>query len=183
MKNILRAITPPTGFAVSVSDARRHLRLEQLDDDAAIAVYIEAAQASLAYLNRAILPASYAYDLYCTTPIVEIPMPPLRQVTAVRLPDNSLIASTNYRVTTTSQGRGIIQPVTGYSWPTPLSGSLVASIEFDAGYVKTPSAIRSAILLIVGALFENRSAASPVSLTELPFGVDRLVSVYQEQFV
>jgi hypothetical protein len=53
-----------TDRAVSLNEARRHMRVEDTDSDDLIAMYVEAAEQSLAYVGRALKPATYALDLY-----------------------------------------------------------------------------------------------------------------------
>jgi uncharacterized phiE125 gp8 family phage protein len=163
------------------------LRLEDTDQDDLVAMYVEAAEQSLAYVGRALKPASYALDIYgFARHCIELPMPPLRSVTAVKAPGTdgvlAAINSSNYLVTTTSEGRGRIDMATAYAWPASAysPGWVTASVEFTAGYDIVPSALRAAILLIVGTLFENRSGASPIPMTKLPYGVDALVGTYRE---
>jgi uncharacterized phiE125 gp8 family phage protein len=106
-------------------------------------------------------------------------MPPLRSVTAVKAPGtNGTLATvdpSNYTVATTSEGRGVLLTSTAYVWPPYSSGWVSASVEFTAGYDTVPSNLRAAILLVAGTLFENRSGASPVPMTKLPYGIDALV--------
>ena len=79
MRTVLRLVTPPTERAVTVNEARRHLRLDHMDDDDIVVAYLQAAEQSLAYVGRALKPASYALDIYgYPHPCIEIPMPPLR---------------------------------------------------------------------------------------------------------
>lgn len=185
MRTILRLVTPPTERAVGLSEARRHLRVEDLDSDDLIDLYLRAAEDSLAYLGRAFKPASYALDIYGYAPrYLELPMPPLRSVTAVKAAGSDGTLSTvdpaNYSVGKTSEGRGRMRLASAYSWPYFAEGYVSASVEFTAGYDTVPSGLRAAILLIAGAMYENRSAASPAVLTKLPFGVDNLVAPFQD---
>lgn len=190
MRSILRLVTPPTDRAVSLSEARRHMRVEDMESDDLIGMYIEAAEQSLAYVGRALKTATYALDIYgYVNRAIDLPMPPLRAVTAVRTPDATgvmtIVDPANYSVVKTSEGRGSILTATAYTWPflpyTP--GYVSASIEFTAGYDVVPSGLRAAILLIAGALYDNRSAVAPISLYQMPMGVDALVAPFREQVV
>lgn len=187
MRSVLRLVTPPAERAVSLSEARRHLRLEDTDSDDLVAMYIEAAEQSLSYVGRALKPATYAVDLYGHVfPRIDLPMPPLRAVTGITAPDATgamaTVDTANYTVIKTSEGRGTILTASGYSWPFPpySPGYVAATVTFTAGYDVVPSALRAAILLIAGTLFENRSGASPVPMTKLPYGIDSLVGSYRE---
>jgi uncharacterized phiE125 gp8 family phage protein len=188
MRSILRLVTAPTERSVSLNEARRHMRVEDTDSDDLIAMYLEAAEQSLAYVGRALKPASYALDIYSyPLRVIDLPMPPLRTVTAVKTPDATgvltAIDTANYSIAQTSEGRGSLVASTAYVWPAIAysPGSVSASIEFTAGYDVVPSALRAAILLIAGALYDNRSAVAPISLYQMPMGVDALVSPFREQ--
>jgi uncharacterized phiE125 gp8 family phage protein len=84
MRSVLRLVTPPTDRAVNLNEARRHLRIEDTDQDDLIAAYIEAAEQSLSYIGRALKPATYALDIYgIGSRYIDLPMPPLRAVGSV----------------------------------------------------------------------------------------------------
>lgn len=182
MRSILRLVTPATDRAVSLNEARRHLHLEDTDQDDLIRTYIEAAEQSLAYIGRALKPATYALDVYgIGSRYIDLPMPPLRAITSVSTIGSAgtmaILDPSGYTVITETAGRTVISLVDP---PTFTSGSLWATIQYTAGYDVVPSALRAAILLIVGTLFENRSGASPVPMTKLPYGIDSLVGPFRE---
>jgi uncharacterized phiE125 gp8 family phage protein len=182
MRNVLRLVTPPTDRAVSLNEARRHLRIEDTDQDDLIAAYIEAAEQSLSYIGRALKPATYALDVYgIGSRYIDLPMPPLRAISSVSTVGSagtlSVLDPSAYTVMTAAGGQTL---VTLASPPTFTSGSIWATVQYTAGYDIVPSALRAAILLIVGTLFENRSGASPVPMTKLPYGVDPLVGPFRE---
>jgi uncharacterized phiE125 gp8 family phage protein len=187
MRTVLRLVTPATERAVGLNEARRHLSLDDdMSSDDLVNLYLEAAEQSLAYVGRALKPATYALDVYgYPHPVIEIPMPPLRAVTLVQASSGATgsletVDPANYSLETEVTGRTRIRMAPGYIWPYFASGYVTASVTFTAGYDTVPSALRAAILLIVGSLFENRSEASPVPMTKLPFGVDGLVSPYRD---
>src|SRR6476469_3500470 len=96
MRDNLRIITPPTKPVVSVSDARKHLRVEDLDNDSLIYLYLLAAQQSLSNrLGRSLGITSYALDVYHWERDIYLPMPPIRTVSSVKTrgTDGTLAAS------------------------------------------------------------------------------------------
>jgi len=162
------------------------MRVEDIDSDDLIAMYIEAAEQSLAYVGRALKPASYALDIYGHPHWrFELPMPPLRSVTAVRTVgadgNLSVYDPANYVVTTSAEGRGTIRLAsTSGTWPYYAVNYVTASVEFTAGYDVVPSALRSAILLIAGSLYDNRASVGPLNLYRVPDAVDSLVAPYMD---
>jgi uncharacterized phiE125 gp8 family phage protein len=186
MRSVLRLVTPPTDRAVSLNEARRHMRVEDTDSDDLIAMYVEAAEQSLAYVGRALKPATYAVDLYGHVGrCIDLPMPPLRAVTGITAPDATgamaTVDTANYTVTKTSEGRGAVLMAYGWPFPPYSPGYVAATVTFTAGYDVVPSALRAAILLIAGALYDNRAAVAPISLYQMPMGVDALVAPFREQ--
>jgi uncharacterized phiE125 gp8 family phage protein len=185
MRSVLRLVTPPTDRAVSLNEARRHMRVEDTDSDDLIAMYVEAAEQSLAYVGRALKPATYAVDLYGhVSRCIDLPMPPLLDVTGIAAPDATgamaTVDTANYTVTKTSEGRGAVLMAYGWPFPPYSPGYVAATVTFTAGYDVVPSALRAAILLIAGTLFDNRSGGSPIPMTKLPYGIDSLVGPYRE---
>jgi uncharacterized phiE125 gp8 family phage protein len=182
-RNILRMVTPPSQLAVAVSDAREHLSVEVLDDDNLIATYILAAQQSLGLtIGRALVPTSYALDIYtgCAYGII-LPMPPVKQVTAVKTrgTDGSLAAidPSMYQVSITSEGRAVVSLSSPYIWTNYWWPATSASIEYTAGYDTVPASLRAAILLTVSTLYENRSSAASVQSYKVA-GIERLVAPF-----
>ena len=117
MRTHLRLVTPPTDRAVTLDKARRHLRIEDQDSDDLVAMYLEAAEQSLAYVGRALKPATYALDVYgYPWRDFHIPMPPLRVVTSVTAAGD-VVDPANYYVSTSSEGRGFVRMATAYDWP------------------------------------------------------------------
>jgi uncharacterized phiE125 gp8 family phage protein len=183
MRSVLRLVTPPTDRAVSLNEARRHLRIEDTDQDDLIVAYIEAAEQSLSYIGRALKPATYALDIYgIGRRHIELPMPPIRAISSVSTVGSAgtlaVLDSSAYTVIPYIGGKIVID--FGSSPPAFTSGSIWATIQYTAGYDVVPSALRAAILLIVSTLYENHSGASPVPMTKLPYGIDSLVGPFRE---
>jgi uncharacterized phiE125 gp8 family phage protein len=160
---LLRLVTPPTALAVTLDEAKTHLRVEDSESDALIVGYIGAAQDQLGYVGRAFAPATYALDLSFLPFRVELPIAPVRAISAVKVTDTSgtetTLSPSLYKLFVRTNGIGEVRLAAGQSWP-PMRGDLgSASIEFTAGYDPDalPPGLRAAILLITGRLFEERS--------------------------
>ena len=68
----------------------------------------------------------------------------------------------------------------GKSWPsTTLQPANGICIEFDAGYgdaaADVPAAVKQAMLLLIGHLYENREAVTDKSTVVLPMAVESLL--------
>jgi uncharacterized phiE125 gp8 family phage protein len=189
----LRVTSPQTGLAVSVSDAREHLRIYGNGEDEKVKRLIKAATGRVeAYTRRVLTPASYAVDL-CAFPYnwqsyvsrIDLPLAPVRAVTAVKtaVGDGTFntIDPAIYVAFINRLGRGFVQLAAGQSWPSVAFGFGNVSVEFDAGYLTSecPAELQQAILLIVGSLYENASELSATPMTRLPDAVESLAGNYR----
>lgn len=204
MTPVLRIIDPPARnlLAVSLKDAKVHLGIESSDFDVKVERLIRAATGRLAYLGRAILPAKYAWDMwgfpsnnpfYFYRPFdlsfqhyfqpIELPMPPLIAITAIKTQNAddtfTTLDPTTYQVDVSRTGRARLYPSSGYRWPLAPFRQNAVTIEFTAGYNGTtwemPAEIETAILLIVGGMFENRSEYTAGPMSRLPDAIDNLL--------
>lgn len=178
MKTI-RLVTAPTAQAVSLSEALAHLRVDGADDNALINSLISASTDALSYLNRTILPSTLALDLDAFEDEIALPRPPLVAVSSILYKDAGNVAQTLasdvYDVVTDSAGLGFVRLAYGKNWPDVRDGGLPITITFTAGYSAVPQAIKAAILLRVGRLYEMRDAASltPRLRAEENVGINR----------
>ncbi|MGJ0505614.1 MAG: head-tail connector protein [Methylocystis sp.] len=175
----LRLVTPPTAQAVLLDEAKAHLRVDAMDDDALIAALISAATDALNYLNRTIAPCLWELDLAAFADEIILPRPPLKTVSSIVYRDSQNIAQTLpssvYDVVTDSEGFGYVRLAYGQSWPDVRSGGEPVTIRFEAGYDAPPPPIKAAILLRVARLYELRDAASlaPRLRAETNEGINR----------
>lgn len=187
----LTMVTAPSVEPVSLADAKTHLRVSVSDDDDLITALIATArQWAEAFTRRALI--TQVWDLFLAEwpedDEFEIPLPPLQSVTSVTYKDtdgnSSTFSSDDYIVDTDSEpGRVVL--AYGESWPsTSLYPSNPITVRFTAGYgdaaTDVPEAIRQAILLLVGHLYENREGTIGVgNMQVLPLGVEALLWPYR----
>lgn len=114
---------------------------------------------------------------------IQLPMPPLVGIVSVRyVADDGLeyeIPSTDHVIDDYSRP-GWLFPASGIGWPTAAAVINAVTIRYTAGFnlwsdeVQTrplPTSLKTALLLLLGALYENREDASEVRLSEVPIGV------------
>lgn len=159
---------------VSLTEAKMHLRLATTEADAAayttedndlIRMIIAAREQAEAETWRTLIYQTKTHYLQAwpSKRFIELPGPPLQSVTGVYYTldgeSEATFDSGDYSVDTVSEPGRIVLNV-DESWPT---GTLAASnpirITYTAGYTipdDVPAAIKSAILLILGDLYEHR---------------------------
>lgn len=185
----LNLITAPAVKPVDVATARAHLELGgNTAHDAKITAMIDAAVAHLdgrdGVLGRCLIEQEWkaTLDAFPCGPIF-LPLPALRSVTSVKYVDSSgveqTLAPAAYKVELGEQGA--IWPVYGTSWPSTRGDRGGVTVQYVAGYgiaaTDVPQALRSAILLIVGDLFENREGqGAPLAANPT---VDNLIFPYR----
>lgn len=202
----LRVIVPPTTEPITLEVARLHLRLEaegspptHPDDTLISGVYLPAARESCEqYVGRALAPQTlevslsrfpgpYATDGYDQR--YELPMAPLIGVDSVIYTDGDGFAQT---LATVDYGvdlfGSVIQASDGATWPTVQTVANAVVIRYQAGYAldgdspsgtPLPAALKAAMLLTLGHLYENRETTTPLEIFELPMGVQYLLKPYQ----
>jgi uncharacterized phiE125 gp8 family phage protein len=176
----------PTLEPISVSEAKLHLRgIPYGDEDSLIANYIAAARAYVeSECDIQIMRATWQWTLDRFPPgdTIQFPKPPLAGVSSITYTDTDGVEQTldpsKYVVDTTSLF-GRISLAEGESWPSTLSQANTVIITFLAGYAdrsSIPPNMRGLLLLIIGHFYENREAASPERIYEVPLAARSLMS-------
>lgn len=185
----LNRATDPAVEPVSVSEAKAHLRVDTDDDDTYIGTLITAArQWAETYLDRSLVYTQWEMKLDMFPWEIEMPRPPMAQdgtTTAVSITytlneslGTATLSTSEYRVDRAATP-GVARTNYGGSWPSHLADQNSVTVTWWGGYGSSgsdvPAAIRHAILMHVGHLYERRLAADNVASNEVPFGVKALL--------
>lgn len=190
MRTESRLLIAPTVEPISLDDARMHLRLGDpdlySDDDVWLLDAIPAARELCeGWLERSLAPQTRLWTGVPLIGSIALPYGPVLSVDAISYDDES--------------GAGQVMPSTGYvfgngaviptgEWPNARQLLPSMRITYQTGFdargqtipiYPLPRAIRSAILLSLGHLYENREATSTVKPEELSFGVKRLLEPFR----
>lgn len=180
--------TAPAAEPVLLAEAKLHLRVEHVDDDALIDVLIQAAREHVEnHIKRPLITQVIDLTLDCFPSEICINRQPVQTVDAINYVDgdgvSQVVLPADYDVDVSSEPARIT-PSYGNSWPSIRAQNNAVSIEFTAGYGLTgaavPAPIRQAMLLLISHWYENREAVviGTISST-LPMAVDALLSVYK----
>ena len=191
-----KIITAATTEPVTLDEARNHLRIEPFGsplahpDDAKIAMLIRAAREWCEqYTGRAFASQTIemALDSFPTNE-VQLPLTPVTSITYVKYYDVSgieqTISNTVYGLDDYSKPNWLIL-TNGSSWPETSGSANNVKVKMVVGDSPTtiPFAVKSAILLLVGSLYENRQedqlATSRASFNSMPTGVYNLLQPYR----
>lgn len=160
-------VTPPTEPAVSLADAKLHLRVENSLEDTLIQAQVDAAtQAAEHIMQRGVMPQQRAFTAHsfpvCRRPLT-IRFGGITDIESISYVDTDgqtqPLDASAYTVTISDRATHI-SPT--QDWPdTDCTHPLAVSVIFDCGWqdaAHVPAAVRSWILLRLAALYELRSA-------------------------
>ena len=181
--------TGPTKQPISLKETKLHLRVDEdlTEDDALIrSLIVAATEKAQNITRRQFITATYELRLDSFPDVIECPRPPLQSVGFIKYKDTDNVEQTLstdiYNVDPYST-IGRILTKKGESWPSTYGDINDVVIRYIAGYGDpdaVPDAIKAAIKLIVGHLYEHREdALVGVSGSELPQGAEDLLYPYR----
>lgn len=187
-----KLITAAAEEPVGLDQAKLHLRVDGDGDDTLITEKIVAARQSVeGFLNRALVTQTWelVLDTWPAGPVLVLPLPPLQSVTSItymlRDGTTATLATSVYGVDADGEpGKVFLKP--DRSWPADaLYPYNAVRVRFVAGYgdaSDVPAWARSALLLLLGDLYENREQTvigAGLTAHALPTGVERLLWMHR----
>lgn len=197
MRYSVHVKTAPAVEPITRAEAKLQLRIESdIDDDHTLidALITGAREWCENYCRRSFVRRTLELRMDCWPPEILLPRGPVLSVTHVKYVDSggtlSTLATSAYQ-TDIYALPGRIVPAFGSVWPSIKPSELNAVlVEYEAGYASTetsptdaagnvPAAVKAAIKLIIGHLYENRELTSNTQLYEAPFAVKALLAPYE----
>lgn len=188
-------VTAPAEEPVTTAEAKSHLRVEHSADDSLIDSLIVAARERVeAFTWRALVTQTWDMVMDDFPPRSDIPIvpmkPPLQSVTSITYTDSAGESQTwdssKYFVDAPSgpfAPHGRIVPASGEAYPDTTDEINAVTVKFDAGYgaaADVPEAIKRALLMLVGHLYEHReSVVVGTSGMDMPQGLVYLLWPYR----
>ena len=182
---LLRTVAPSEA-PVTLADAKAHLRVDHSDEDAYISSLIDAAVAMVdgnGSLGRAMVTQTWAKWVSQAPGVVRIGMGPFIALTDVSYYDTDSVLQaatvTDFEVRL-DDDFVTVRPKDNKVWPAATTREDAIRITFTAGFgaaSDVPSGLKHALLLLVGLWYENREAASDLTLKDIPMGVDALIGM------
>ena len=185
---ILKRITDQTREIVEVEEVRidRGLPDDFFDHDVLIHGLIKTARGFIETEMRGLvlMPQSWLQTEIEFNDKIELGLMPVSSIDSVSyLDDDGAEQTLSPSVYELDNSGGIAYMRLAYDqeWPDTLTRYDAVKITMTAGHASAddvPPQIKTACLLIVGHLYENREATTPIKLNELPFGVRAFISPY-----
>lgn len=162
----LTLVAAPAALPVLLSEVKDHLRLDtdQADENKLALAYLRAAvDDAESFLGKALITQTWDLTLDCFPAEILVPRPPLQSVTSVTYIDTAGAEQTldpaGYQVSAASLP-GRIRPAYGATWPATRAQMDAVTVRFVCGYGAdwnaVPDAVRAALLLMTGDLYEHR---------------------------
>jgi uncharacterized phiE125 gp8 family phage protein len=188
----LKLITAATALAVSLAEAKEHLRVTESTDDTLITSMITAAtETAEQHTGRAIMPQTWELTLDSFPEAFELTRLPVASVTSLKYYDSdgvlTTMAGADYTLDIADDfGFAYVVPAYDGVWPTSRDQINAVALRFVAGYANAaavPEPVKSWIKLTLSAMFENREAEAyssrAVSATVKMSFVDALLDRYK----
>lgn len=184
-------VTAPGVPVITRDEAKLHLRVDSDGEDELVDGLIAAALSLLdgwsGILGRCLVNQTWQITADAFSRCMRLPMP-AASVTSIKVRDaagvlSAAIAGSNYALLHDARG-SFVRFNDGYAYPggdmTEAEGVI---IQFVAGYgaaaADVPSAIKLAMLLLIGHWYANREAVSSDAGTELPLAVSSLLAPFR----
>lgn len=187
MRGNLTLATAPASEPVTTAEAKAHLRVTHSSEDTLIAALITAARQHVeSVTRRALINQTWDLSLDYFPDIIYLQKGRLQSVSSITYVDTDgttqTLSSSLYTVDTKREPGRVI-PAYGESWPSTRDHINCVTVRFVAGYganaSDVPQALKSAILLLIGQLFENREATAERAPEEVPLAFNALVWPYR----
>ena len=176
-------ITAPTEEPVTLAEAKAHLRIAATDEDALIGSLIMAAREyAEARTHLKLVSQTWRHTRDDLPSAIQLPYPPLMSIESVTYVDSAgvrqTVASTVYEADV-SEAVGICRLAYNQTWPSYRFQPNSIEITYVCGYgtaMDVPQALKQAMLLHIGHMFENREAVAGTTMTAVPMAVESLLS-------
>jgi len=179
----------PAAPILTIDEVKEHLRVDHADEDALISGLMDAATAHLdgyrGTLGRALVTQTWTVEFRAFANRLDIPLAPVQSATIQyydSLNAQQTLPTSIYAVLSDGLGPYVALKY-NQQWPQTYTRDDAVKITFVAGYgaaAAVPAAIRSAMLLLIGHWYDNRSTvAVGQSVSEMPFAATALLAPFR----
>jgi uncharacterized phiE125 gp8 family phage protein len=191
-------VTAPAADPVSLAEVKAHLRVDSSADDSLIGIYTKAAIAALdgwdGSLRLAIVSQTWrqAVASWPADRVIRLPLGPVSAVSSVIYAPlaggaDVTVNASLYQVQTDAAG-ALVRFTTDFTAPALADRLDAVRVQFVTGNVDAaavPAAIKAALLLMIGDLYENRQTVTTLRTMAVPMSttVERLLTPYRRTTV
>lgn len=179
--------TPPAEEPLTTDEAKKHLNVTEADDDSYIDTLIVAAREYVENkIRRSLIDQEITANFDSFSKCITLERGPVSAISSIKYIDTSgteqTLPASDYQADLVTLPPRIVAAY-GKSWPSAREQLNAVTVVYNAGYLDAalvPLAIKQAMLLFIGHLFENReSVIVGTIVSEAPQSVDALLSPYR----
>lgn len=173
-------IITPAEAVIDLPTVKAHLRVDHAFDDSLITAYLMAAMNyAQHYTGTAIGEQEIELALDGFPPgAISLPLAPASSVVSIVFVDEAATEQALSNTAYTLDNYGLshwLMVAAGTEWPATYEAANVVRVRYMAGSTTLDAAVKAAILLTVGHLYENRQEATEKKLSSVPLGVNALL--------
>jgi len=192
-------ITAPAAYPLTLQEVKDQLRVTDTAEDNKLNMFLAAATAHTEnYLSRALISQTWDFYLDNFPPdgrVIELPLPPAISITSIKYFDENDVEQTwdsaLYTVNLTGMYNAEVYPAVNGSYPSSryyrnsvVTRAVVGYADSGADPVdladNVPDAIKHAILLLIGHMWENREATTFAGkVMTVPYGYESMLTNYK----
>lgn len=177
----------PSVEPVTRAEAKSHLRVDFEEDDTLIDVLIEAArQHAEDYTQRRFITQTWTQTFPEFEDVMLLSGSPLQSITTVTYLDKDNVSqtlSTDIYDVDTTRNPGAMRRTRDQSWPATYPSWNAVVVTYVAGYgaaaSAVPAAIKQAMLMHIGHMYENRESSIDRMIMAVPMGYESLLAPYR----
>lgn len=180
-----KVTSAPATEPIALQDAKIHLKVDGSEEDDLITIFIQSAREMVEqFTNRSLITQTRTLklDYFPCNESITLTNGPVSAITSIHYYDedetSTPLPSDDYWTDLSSD---IPRITIKESWPSTKDMPNAVTIVYVCGYgsaSNVPAPLRSALLLILGHLYENRQQVISGQAMEIPFGAQALMSSY-----
>lgn len=173
--------------ALSLADAKSHLRVDGSDEDALITALAQAAHNVVSEaIGRVLTEETWTVSVARVSGDLVLPVRPVLTVEGIAyfdLNDDVQAATVSDFYLFRHPDRPSLRPKDGKAWPGLRRRDDALTVTLTAGMSEIPEELISAMKLLVGHWYQNREAVAESSNGEVPMAVDMILDLHRDRWV
>lgn len=173
-------IITPAAAVIDMTTLKAHLRVDHAFDDSIIGAYLSAAMAYAQHYTGVAIGEQEIELVLDGFPsgAISLPLAPASSLISVIYVDEAATEQTLSGSAYTLDNYGLshwVLPAAGTEWPATYEAANVVRVRYMAGSAALDAAVKAALMLLVGHLYETRQDATEKKLSSVPIGVNALL--------
>jgi uncharacterized phiE125 gp8 family phage protein len=172
-------IITPAAAVIDLPTLKAHTRANDFDDSL-LSAYLSAAMAYAQHYTGTAIGGQEVELVLDAFPdgAISLPLAPAQSVISIIYVDQSALEQTLSSLLYTLDNYGLshwVLPAAAIDWPDTYEAANVVRVRYMAGGTTLDPAVKAALMLLVGHLYENRQEATEKKLSSVPLGVNALL--------